>query len=342
MTTGSNGASRPQIELLNPPAAIAGGDFELRGDHLSSDQGVRPIVRFGDVAGRLVVGASRRIVVKVPAEADASRLEVETASGVSEPLDCSIGLRIAESLHPVANPAVDDAGNVYTTRSGSRGEKVPVSVFKIDTELTVRTFASDIMNPTGLVVDPSGVLLVSSRQNGTIYSVDAAGEVSTYAEGMGVATGIALDDEGSLYVGDRTGTIFKIGRDRQIFVFATMEPSISAYHLAFGADGYLYVTGPTTSSHDAVQRVAPNGDVEVFLDGFGRPQGLAFDRAGNLYVTASRRGQRGVFRIRPDKTVDLVVSGPSMVGLAFLPNQDMVVTTNSDVYRVSTAGWIER
>ena len=58
---------------------------------------------------------------------------------------------------------------------------------------------------------------------------------------MGVATGIAFDREANLYVGDRSGTIFKIGRDRQIFVFATMEPSIAAYHLAFGNNGNLYV-----------------------------------------------------------------------------------------------------
>ena len=59
---------------------------------------------------------------------------------------------------------------------------------------------------------------------------------------------------GNLYVGDRSGTIFKIGRDRQIFVFAMLEPSVAAYHLAFGNDGNLYVTGPTTSSFDAVYR----------------------------------------------------------------------------------------
>ncbi len=50
---------------------------------------------------------------------------------------------------------------------------------------------------------------------------------------MGVATGIAFDSEQNLYVGDRTGTVFKISQNRQIFVFATIEPSMAAYHLAF-------------------------------------------------------------------------------------------------------------
>ena len=80
--------------------------------------------------------------------------------------------------------------------------------------------------------------------------------MSVFVEGMGVATGMAFDSEDNLYVGDRSGTIFKISPNRQIFVFATLEPSIAAYHLAFGPDGYLYVTGPTTSSFDCVYRIS--------------------------------------------------------------------------------------
>jgi sugar lactone lactonase YvrE len=241
----------------------------------------------------------------------------------------------------VANPAVDKAGNIYTTRSGTRGEKVPVSVFKIDTNLNVRPFVSEIVNPTGLLVDTDGALLISSRNNGTIYAVTPGGQVEVYAEGMGVATGLALDVSGNLFVGDRTGTIFKIARDRQIFVFATVEPSISAYHLAFGPDQNLYVTGPTTSSFDNVYKVDPNGDVEVYHRGLGRPQGLAFDSKGRLYVAASRGGRKGVFRIGADGEMEQVLSGPGVVGLAFQPTGEMVVATGSNLYRVPTEGWID-
>jgi sugar lactone lactonase YvrE len=150
---------------------------------------------------------------------------------------------------------------------------------------------------------------------------------------MGVATGIAFDGEQNLYVGDRSGTIFKISPTRQIFVFATLEPSISAYHLTFGPDGYLYVTGPTTSSFDAVHRISHEGEVEVFYRGLGRPQGMAFDENGTLYVAASISGRKGVVRITADKEADLFLSGPGIVGLAFSPSKSMIVTTTNAIYR---------
>jgi sugar lactone lactonase YvrE len=149
-----------------------------------------------------------------------------------------------------------------------------------------------------------------------------------------VATGIAFDSEHNLYVGDRSGTIFKISPGRQIFVFATLEPSISAYHLTFGPDGYLYVTGPTTSSFDAVYRISHEGEVETFYRGLGRPQGMAFDEEGRLYVAASIAGRKGVVRIYPDRRADLFLSGPGIVGVAFTPSRAMVVATTNAIHRV--------
>ena len=114
------------------------------------------------------------------------------------------------------------------------GKKFPIAIYRIDTVYNVKPFVHEMMNATGLAFDRSGSLYVSSRYDGTVYRVAQNGTMTSYAEGMGVATGLAFDREGNLYVGDRSGTIFKIGRDRQIFVFATIEPSVAAYHLAFG------------------------------------------------------------------------------------------------------------
>jgi len=159
--------------------------------------------------------------------------------------------------------------------------------------------------------------------------------MSLYAEGMGVATGIAFDRLGNLFVGDRSGTIFKISPDRQIFVHATLEPSMAAYHLAVGPSGDLFVSGPTTSSFESIHRVTPQGDVSVYFRGLGRPHGLAFDWDGNLYVAASLRGQRGIVKITPRQEASLEVSGQGLVGLAFAPGRSVVLATSDSVSHLS-------
>jgi sugar lactone lactonase YvrE len=198
----------------------------------------------------------------------------------------------------------------------------------------VTPYLTELMNATGLAFDTQGVLHVSSRFDGIVYQAPASGSVNVFVEGMGVATGIAFDGAGNLYAGDRSGTVFKISPERQIYVFATVEPSIAAYHLAFGPDGWLYLCGPTTSSNDAVQRISPEGEVEVYYRGLGRPQGLAFDAAGNLYVAASLAGRPGIVRITPDRRASLFLSGPGIVGLAFTPSREMVVAAGNAIYSV--------
>jgi len=326
-----SGTDRPQILSVTPRAAIPGGEISIVGSGLAEDGRQRPLVRFGDRPASLLLSSPRRLVVRVPDDVVSENLTVDTGSGVSAPASVAVGVTIAENLHPVANPALDAAGNIFSTFSGSRGKKVATSVFKIDLNRVTHPFLHEVMNATGLAFDRDGYLYVSSRMEGSIYRVSPDGQRTTYAQGMGVATGIAFDQEGNLYVGDRTGTIFKIGPDRQIFVFATIEPSVAAYHLAFGNDGHLYVTGPTTSSFDHVMRVSPAGEVTSFYRGLGRPQGLAFDIAGNLYVAASLAGKRGVVRLTPDAKADLVVSGYDIVGLAFGRHGSMILATNTSL-----------
>src|SRR5438552_7324418 len=194
------------------------------------------------------------------------------------------------------------------------------------------------MNATGLAFSMAGDLFVSSRNEGNVYRVDSAGRTEPYIEGMGIASGIALDHDNNLYVGDRSGSIFKISPNKEVFVFATLEPSIAAYHLAFGFDDYLYVTGPTTSSFDSIYRVSPSGEVGRFFTGLGRPQGLTFDIEGVPYAVASYRGRRGIFRFRDPKKPELVVAGLSLVGLAFDLKENLMIVDlgpqSGSLYRV--------
>ncbi|HEV2417616.1 MAG TPA: IPT/TIG domain-containing protein [Terriglobia bacterium] len=325
---------RPAITEVAPKAAISGGEITIRGSGFTENGNAPPLVRFGGREASLLMSSPSRIVARVPDGAVSGDLTVETSAATSAPAAIAVGAMIAENVHPVANPAVDAEGNVFTTLSGSRGQKTPVSIYKISPAGDVSPFLMDIVNPTGLAFDREGLLCVSSRADGTIYQVTPAGRRSTYAEGMGIATGIAFDRAGDLYVGDRSGTIFKINHARQIFVFATIEPSVAAYHLAFGPDGCLYVTGPTTSSFDQIYRISPHGEVSPFYRGLGRPQGLAFDAHRNLYVAASLAGRRGVIRITPGGEGSLAVSGQGLVGLAFSGHRSMVLASSTALYRL--------
>jgi sugar lactone lactonase YvrE len=340
---------RPQISKVFPAAAIPGGDFQIRGKGLAPANGLaaregtvagedmaggeslaafgRPRVRFGKTAAHIVVGSDSYVVARVPAGPSMGELSLGEGPENSVTWPCHIGVRIAEGLHPVSNPVVDHAGNIYVTFSGPAGQKTPVSIYKIDATLTLKPLVTDVINATGLALDREETLYVSSRNDGVVYQVSAAGNTSPYVEGMGVATGMVFDPDGNLFVGDRSGTIFKISRQRQIYVFATLEPSLAAYHLAFGPDDYLYVTGPTTSSFDSVARISRDGHVERFYRGLGRPQGLAFDVEGNLYVAASLGGRGGVVRISPEGRAEQFLSGPSVVGVAFTPSKSMIVAT---------------
>jgi len=325
----------PFIEAIEPAAALPGGEVRIIGKALKPPKLARPEVKFTGVLGAIVVSSEEFVIARVPYGAASGQVTIQTNGQVSNARELKIGQLLAENLHPVANPAIDPDGNVYVTYSGGRGVKVPVSIYKIDTSENVKPFLSDLMNATGMAFDKEGQLYVSSRYDGTVYKVMPNGSISTYAEGMGIATGIAFDREGSLYVGDRSGTIWRIAPDRQIFVYATLEPSVAAYHLAFSPNGLLYVSGPTTSSFDAISTVDSHGTVNVFYRGLGRPQGLAFDAQGNLYVAASLAGKRGIVRITPDKQASLAVSGHGIVGLALTRSGGAVVATTNSVFHLA-------
>jgi streptogramin lyase len=322
----------PHIERVAPAAAIPGGEITIHGRGFVSGAQARPVVRFGEAEASLALASENRLIARVPEGAGGGTVRVATDGHESQPHPVHIGLQIADNLHPVANPAVDAEGNIYVTFSGPRGQRVPVSLYKITANYSVKPFLTSLVNPSGLALDRNGNLFVSCRNDGTIHRVTPDGRAEQWIEGMGVATGIAFDRAGNLYVGDRSGTIFKISPDREIFVFATMEPSVAAYHLAFHPSGDLYITGPTTSSFDRVHRITQGGEVSVFFRGLGRPQGLAFDRDANLYVAASYGGRRGIVRITPQAQADVVLSGSGLVGLALQPSGRAILATTGALF----------
>jgi sugar lactone lactonase YvrE len=330
--------SKEQVVRVEPSASIPGGEVSVECAGYDTSNLSECRVTFDGAEGRMVGAAPWRVLAIVPETLEGGS-EVEVVlegrdAQRSEPARINVGRKLAEDLHLVANPAVDpDDGSVYVTRSGSRGQRMPVSLFRIDPRGEMSSVTGEITNPTGIAFDSLGQMYVTSRMDGTVYRVTPFHEVVPFTRDLGVATGLAFDRAGRMYVGDRTGTIHRVNGRGEADVWALLEPSVAAYHLAFGPDDNLYVTGPTVSSHESVQRVDRDGRASVFFKGLGRPNGLAFDAEGNLYVAASYRGRRGVVRINADgQEARLVVAGMNVVGLCFNTVGDMIVATNEAVY----------
>jgi sugar lactone lactonase YvrE len=328
-------ANLARILNIDPPFAIAGGEIVIDCAGFDTSEPPQCAVLIDDTPAPMVALSPQRVLAIVP-ETKGGKVAVTLSTG-DEPTEAAyltVAKKLASDLHPVANPAFDpDDGALFVTRSGSRGEELPVTLFRIDISGDVSEYSGDIANPTGVAFGPDGQMFVSSRLEGVVYRINPFKEAAAFASNLGVATGIAFDQNGLMHVGDRTGTIFKVNGIGEEKAWTQIEPSVSAFHLAFGPDNSLYICGPTVTSFDSIWRIGPDGDVDTFFKGLGRPQGLAFDREGNLYVAASLRGRRGIVRISPDGSeAKVVVAGVNLVGLAFSSAGEMAVVSIDSVY----------
>lgn len=332
-------ATAAKILNIDPAYGIAGGEIVIDCEGFDTSDPSRCEVMIGEAQAQIVALGPRRVLAVVP-ETKGGKVEVRLSSNgeLSEPAFLTVAKKLAGDLHPVANPAFDpDDGALFVTRSGSRGEELPVTLFRIDISGDVSEYSGDISNPTGIAFSPDGQMFVTSRLDGNVYKVNPFKEAVAFARNLGFATGIAFDSQGLMHVGDRSGTIFKVNGIGEERVWTEIEGSVSAFHLAFGPDDSLYITGPTLTSFDSIWRINPEGEVDVFFKGLGRPQGLAFDREGNLYVAAALRGRRGIVRISPGGTeAKVVVAGVNLVGLAFSATGEMAVVSIDSVYSLPT------
>jgi len=324
-----------RVSAVQPFRAIEGGRVDICGDNLPAP-GADPLVTIGDRPGRVVFASSSRIGAIVPVGAGLSgAVPVRIAGLPGETAIVQVAAPFAAGLHQVDSPVFDADGNLYVTFSGTRGQQVPVSIFRVRPDGTRETFATGIVNPTSMAIDVAGRLYVSSRFESIVYRLDGDGTASPFATDLGVACGLAFAPDGALFVGDRSGTIFRVDREGRASAFATVPASIAAFHLAFGRDGALYVAAPTLSTYDSLFRVLPNGEVQPLPYRFGRPQGLAVDASGTLFVIEALAGASGLYRVPEGGEPELFLSGPNLVGVAFDSHGVLVVCSNETAHRLS-------
>lgn len=179
----------------------------------------------------------------------------------------------------------DSSGNLFVSNGSAK------TIKKITPSGTKSTFASGV-DVVGMAFDASGNLFVSQKSKdtdaseGVILEFAPNGSSKVFASNLTKPQGLAVDSLGNLYVADPVhDAILKISPDGRQTRFAS---KISQPHrLAFDAFGFLWVTAPTGNLYV----VAPSGVVLLFDTSTLDPEltglnDLAFDEAGNLFVTA--------------------------------------------------------
>lgn len=326
-----------RITRVAPLRAVDGGTLLVEGEHLPYDP--PPRVTISDTEAHVASASPRHLRIQVPAELDGGQVPLRVDAVRGGTVLIEIGAVLATGVHQVDNPAFDRDGNLYATFSGSRENRVPVTLFRVRRDGVREPIRVDIPNPTSVAIGRDGALYVSSRFEGTVYRVDPATQhMRVYASNLGSPFGLAFDHAGNLWVGDRSGTIFRIDPDGGAEAIAELPASMAAFHLAIGPDEAVYVSAPTLSPRDRVFRIPQGGGaVETVLEGLGRPQGLAFDPQGRLYVVEAMAGDAGVWRYdlpAGEITGERVLAAGSLVGLAFDPAGGVVAAGSDTLWRL--------
>ncbi|MFL6467538.1 MAG: gluconolaconase [Pyrinomonadaceae bacterium] len=333
--------SAGRITGVRPKYVLPSAELEVLCEGFQPERGGAFACLVDANACRITSSSSKRVIAIVPddfSEYNRANVQLSVGSGDDELFSNAVEIHVAgtlaEEMHIVANPAIDPSDDaIVVTRSGSRGQRLENTIYRIETSGFIDELPDPVLNPTGIAFGPDGRLYVTARADGEVWAVNVNGNNSIHASGLGIATGIAFDSDGVMYVGDRSGTIYDIIGDEHGEVFAKLEPSVAAYHMAFGPDGRLFVSAPGLASSDAIYAIDSDGTVSTFFRGLGRPQGLAFDTDGNLFIAACHRGRHGIVRITPDgASAELFVAGNNIVGLCFTRHGDMIVATNDTVY----------
>jgi serine/threonine protein kinase/TPR repeat protein/sugar lactone lactonase YvrE len=220
--------------------------------------------------------------------------------------------------------AVDQAGNVYV---------------------------ADAYNSTIRKITPDGVVTTLAGRAGCRGQADGVGDEARFDGPIGTSgsspsgwaiagpSGVAVDQAGNVYIGDcMNHTVRKITAAGRVTTLAGTGRAVGSVDgrgpaarfnsprgVAVGPKGEVYVAD---SANYTIRRISPEGDVTTVAgaagqsghtDGpsatarFGRPQDVAVDAAGTVFVAD---GNHTIRRISPDGTVTTLAGAPGVFGSA--------------------------
>ncbi len=159
-------------------------------------------------------------------------------------------------------------------------------------------FVSGLRAPEGPAFDRDGNLYVTEMNAQVVQRIAPDGTLTRFVRTGGVPNGLAFHENGDLYVTEAgLGAVLRVPPGGRPYMFADQgdEPFRNPNDLAFDAAGGLYFTDPVKDSEAAdgrVYYVTPDGDVRLFADGLGFPNGLALTPDGErLNLGETRTGE---------------------------------------------------
>jgi sugar lactone lactonase YvrE len=125
---------------------------------------------------------------------------------------------------------------------------------------------------------------------------------------LAVPETMVFDPSGNLFVSN--GSAKTIKKITPLGVKSTFASDIDVDGMAFDALGNLFVSQKSQNSNESdgvILEFAPDGSSKVFASNLSKPEGLAFDLEGNLYVASPTRD--AILKFTPDGRRTTFASG---------------------------------
>jgi gluconolactonase len=168
----------------------------------------------------------------------------------------------------------------------------------------------------GPVWQTDGSLLFSDIPANRIYRWTPGGGAEVWREPTGNSNGLTLDRQGKLIACEHSGRrVSRTEADGAVVAVAERyggKRLNSPNDVVVKSDGTIYFSDPPygikpeeqEQSCNGVYRVLPDGALELLVDDFDRPNGLAFSPDESiLYIDDSPRRHVRAFDVRPDGTL---------------------------------------
>jgi sugar lactone lactonase YvrE len=161
----------------------------------------------------------------------------------------------------------------------------------------------------GITYDPKKkAIYAGSRTTKMLYKIDATDptKVTPIVAVEAGFNGITLDEDGAIFYTDQGGGgVYRVTPDDMKKAMVSKTPVADANGIAFGPppERQLYVLGYGSGN---ITRLKLENNVETSRELFvklpkGSADGIAFDKAGNLYATAG-----ALWKVTPDKMTTMV------------------------------------